>query len=293
MTFGLLNVHKPGGPTSHDIVAAVRRGSGVRQVGHAGTLDPLAEGVLVLALGKATRLTEYLTGSNKTYQAEVTLGVETDTFDAEGAVVALRPLPPDLTPESVEAALDAFRGPIEQVPPAYSAIKVQGRSAHTRVRAGETVTLTPRRVTIHRLSLVAFQPPSIGLAVTCSAGTYIRSLAHDLGKALGCGAMLARLVRTASGQFTLEDAAKWDTLQSAFSDGSWLRYLLPADLALEGTPRIHLDEDGLWRVTNGLPVKAGNTCQGLARAYAPDGHFVAVLRGDPERGVWRPKKVLV
>ncbi len=293
MTFGLLSIDKPRGPTSHDVVAAVRRGTGERRVGHAGTLDPLACGVLVLALGRATRLLEYLVGSDKSYRAELTLGVATDTYDAEGMIVAERPLPPDLTHSRVEAVLKAFRGRVRQVPPVYSAVKVGGRSAHARARAGEVITLKPREVTIYSLELVRFDPPTMVLSVTCSAGTYIRSLAHDLGKTLGCGAILSALTRTASGRFRREEAVGWEALQRAFEDGSWVKYLLPADLALDGTPCVPLDGEGLRRVTNGMPVPAEGVSAGLGRAYAPDGRFVAVLEADPVSGVWRPRKVLV
>lgn len=291
MTFGLLSIDKPRGPTSHDMVAAVRRGTGERRVGHAGTLDPLACGVLVLALGRATRLLEYLAGSDKSYRAELTLGVVTDTYDAEGVVVAERPLPHDLTHSRVEAVLNAFRGRVQQVPPVYSAVKVSGRAAHARARAGEVVMLEPREVTIYSLELVRFDPPNIALSVTCSAGTYVRSLAHDLGEALGCGATLSTLTRMASGRFRREEAVGWEALQMAFSDGSWVKYLLPADLALDGTPRVPLDEEGMGRVTNGMPMPAEDVSAGLGRAYAPDGRFVAVLEGDPVGGVWRPRKV--
>ncbi len=291
MVFGLLNVNKPSGPTSHDIVAGVRRGTGERRVGHAGTLDPLAEGVLVLALGPATRLAEYLTASRKSYLADVVLGVSTDTYDAQGRVVEQRPLPPDLSRDAVETALHAFRGPVEQVPPVYSAIKVGGKSAHARARAGEEVTLKPRLVTIYDLQMLSFEPPHVRLAVTCSPGTYVRSLAHDLGRTLGCGAMLSALTRTASGHFRLEDAADWEALQSAFEDGSWRDYLLPPDLALDGVPRVVLDRDGVEHVRHGRPVPAGEVVAGPGRAYLPDGRFVAVLSGDPARGVWHPKKV--
>ena len=289
----MLNVNKPSGPTSHDIVAAVRRGTGVRRVGHAGTLDPLAEGVLVLALGPATRLTEYLSGSDKEYLATLTLGLSTDTYDAEGQIVARRDLPPDLTVEQVEVVLSRFRGEIEQTPPVYSAVKVAGKSAHARVRAGEMVRLKPRRVTIRSLQLLTYDPPEIRLRVVCSAGTYIRSLAHDIGETLGCGAILSGLTRTASGRFRLEEAVSWETLRAAFDDGSWRAFLLPPDLALEGTPRIGLDEEGLARVQHGQPIPAGGSVSGLARAYAPDGRFVAVLSGDPAGGVWRPRKVFL
>jgi tRNA pseudouridine55 synthase len=262
-------------------------------VGHAGTLDPLAQGVLVLALGQATRLLEYLTGSYKTYIANLTLGVTTDTYDAEGQVVERRPVPPDLALEQVEVVLDRFRGQVEQLPPVYSAVKVGGKPAFARVRAGQEVALQPRRIEIVRLELLSFEPPSLSLSVTCSAGTYIRSLAHDLGKAIGCGAMLSGLVRTVSGSFKIENAVDWPVLQAAFQDGSWQSYLLPPDLVLEGTPRFVLDDVWLRRLLNGAPLPLGKVEAGLGRAYDQEGRFVAVLLGDPVQGVWLPKKVLV
>jgi tRNA pseudouridine55 synthase len=289
--FGLLNVNKPSGPTSHDIVAGIRRGTGERRVGHAGTLDPLAQGVLVLALGPATRLLEYLAASSKTYLADVTLGITTDTYDAEGEITGQQPVPPGLNREQVDAVLAAFRGEIEQVPPVYSAIKVGGTSAHARARAGEDVQLYPRPVSIYDLQVTAFEPPKLSLSVTCSPGTYIRSLAHDLGQALHCGAMLSGLARTASGRFLLEDAVDWETLHRAFETGTWRQYLLPADLALDGTPRVILDQAGVEHVRRGRPIPATGVSDGLGRAYLPDGRFVAVLSGNPQHGVWQPKKV--
>lgn len=294
MAFGLLNVAKPSGPTSHDVVNAVRRGTGERRVGHAGTLDPLADGVLVLALGRATRLLEYLSASQKAYRATVTLGVTTDTYDAEGEVVAKQPLPPDLSPDALDAALDSFRGTIQQVPPVYSAVKVGGKAAYARARAGEELELEPRTVEISELEVLAFEPPTVKLRVVCSAGTYIRSLAHDLGTALGTGAMLSALTRTASGQFHLDDAVRWPDLEAAFDDGSWQALLLPADRALDDTPQVHLDAQGLEDVAHGRALDSGEAAPGaLARAYAPDGRFVAVLEGDAQNGLWRPKKVFV
>lgn len=292
MTFGLLNIRKPVGPTSHDIVAGVRRGTGERRVGHGGTLDPLAEGVLVLALGRATRLLEYLSGSQKAYDATLKLGVSTDTYDAEGEIVEERPVPASLAAADVERALDAFRGTIQQTPPVYSAVKVGGKTAYSRARAGEEVELPPREVTISSLALASFEPPTVGLSVICSAGTYIRSLAHDLGQALGTGAMLTGLVRTASGAFRLADAVGWAELQESFAAGTWRDYLLPAGAALPGTPRITLNAEQLDYVRNGRPL-TGEVVDGFGRAYAPDGQFVAVLEGDTERNVWRPKKVFL
>ncbi len=293
MVEGLLNVNKPPGPTSHDIVAAVRRGTGERRVGHAGTLDPQAEGVLVLALGQATRLVEYLTASSKEYLAQITLGITTDTCDASGTVLTRKPLPAGLDRARVLAALERFRGEIDQVPPIYSAIKINGRSAHYRARAGEDIRLESRRVLIEHLVLQDFNPPHLQVAVRCSPGTYIRSLARDLGETLGCGAHLSALRRTASGGFRLEDATDWGRLTAAFLDGSWRGCLLPADLALDGTPKVLLDEVGSKRVLNGQSVSMAEAHDGLARAYGPDGRFVAVLFGDPEHGTWRPVKVFL
>lgn len=289
--WGLLVVDKPVGPTSHDIVDAVRRGTGQRRVGHAGTLDPLASGVLVLALGQATRLLEYLSASDKEYVAALTLGVTTDTYDATGATVSERPLPIGLTPARIEQELARMRGTISQRPPAYSAVKIGGRPAHRRARAGEDVALAPRVVAIHELALLELAPPALVLRVRCSAGTYVRSLAHDLGEALGCGAVLSALRRTASGRFSIEHAVPWEALTAAFMDGTWQRWLLPSDLALEGMPRVPLGEEGLRRVRSGQPIPDADAVEGLARGYAPDGQFTAVLKGYPEAGVWRPVKV--
>ncbi|NDJ53879.1 MAG: tRNA pseudouridine(55) synthase TruB [Chloroflexi bacterium] len=289
--FGLLNVHKPPGPTSHDVVQTVRRGTRERRIGHAGTLDPMAEGVLVLALGQATRLIEYLMASQKRYRAEVTLGVVTDSYDAEGDVLEQHPLPPGLTHTQIDATLDRFRGEIQQVPPVYSALKIDGKSAHARVRAGETVTLEPRAVTISELALLDYAPPILQLDVRCSPGTYIRSLAHDLGQELGCGAMLSSLVRTESGQFTLDEAISLDTLRAAFEAGSWRDKLLSADMALATSPRVDLTEDEWHRIQNGAPIARISRDEALARGYDPHGRFACVLTGQQDDPSWRPRKV--
>ena len=197
------NVYKPRGPTSHDVVARLRRAErGVRRIGHAGTLDPLAEGVLVVATGKATRLIEYLVDADKLYGAGVHLGVETDTYDAEGRVLAERPVE-HLTREAVAGALEPFRGEIEQRPPPFSAVSVGGERLYARARRGEMVQAPLRRVSVTRLDLLDWQPPVAHLEVECSKGTYIRSLAHDLGRALGCGAHLSALVRLRAGRLPL------------------------------------------------------------------------------------------
>jgi tRNA pseudouridine55 synthase len=288
--FGLLNVNKPAGPTSHDIVARVRRGTGIKKIGHAGTLDPMATGVLILCVGAATRLSEYVMASRKVYRARVHFGVETDTYDAEGAVVAEQPAD-HLTREAVEAALDPFRGEIEQVPPMYSAIQQGGRRLYDLARAGQDVPREARAVTIFRLDLLAWEPPVATLEVACSPGTYIRSLAHDLGEALGTGAHLAALERAASGRFTVEDAVKWDALEAAMADGTWRRWLLPADLAVADLPRVTLDAEQAAAIRHGqwIPAVDPPGDDGLARAYDEAGAFVAVV--ERKGAHWKPHKV--
>lgn len=291
MIFGLLNINKPVGPTSHDLVAAVRRGSGERRVGHGGTLDPLAGGVLVLALGLATRLLEYASGSDKTYVASLHLGVVTDSYDAEGRIVSQQPLPSDLEVDWFEGVLDAFRGPIEQVPPVFSAVKINGKAAYERTRAGETLQLAPRQVEIHNLRVIEFRPPLVGLEVVCSSGTYIRSLAHDIGAALGCGAYLSGLTRTASGHFALDDAVEWEALRRAFVDGSWHQHLLSPDAVLGDSPSVYLTRDETWMIANGNDIPLRQPERGLGRAYDPAGRFIAVVEADPAVGAWHPRKV--
>jgi len=195
--FGLLIVDKPVGPTSHQIVHIVRKGTGIRKVGHAGTLDPRASGVLVLCLGAATRLSEYLSARDKRYQALVRFGVATTTYDSDGDVTQTGGVVPPL--DTIQQALTAFRGRIEQAPPPFSAVKIQGRKAYQLARRGEPPALAPRPVDIRRLDVIDYTPPDLALDVECSAGTYIRTLAHDLGQTLGCGAHLSALRRTASG----------------------------------------------------------------------------------------------
>jgi tRNA pseudouridine55 synthase len=284
---GILNLDKPPGLTSHDVVDRVRAVAGQRRVGHAGTLDPMATGVLLVCLGRATRVAEYLMASSKTYRAHVRLGVATDTYDAEGTVVEERPVEVDRA--AVEAALDRFRGSILQVPPMYSAVKHRGKRLYQLARQGVTVEREPRPVEIYRLELLEWRPPDLVLEVSCSPGTYIRSLAHDLGQVLGCGAHLAGLVRLASGDFRLEEAVGLEELTRERLPS----LLLPLDAALRSYPALHLDEEGALAVRSGRGVKGPEPEgeAGLARAYGPDGVFLAVMEYRPDRGVWHPRKV--
>ncbi len=286
---GLLLLDKPSGPTSHDMVYAVRRGAHEKRVGHAGTLDPLATGLLVLCLGTATRLSEYLAGKDKRYAARVRLGQSTTTYDAQGEVTAESQALPER--EQVEAALAPFRGPQLQVPPQFSAIKRGGQKAYEVARRGEHIELEARPVEFYSIVLVDWQPPELTLEVHCSAGTYIRSLAHDLGQALGCGAHLAGLRRTASGSFRVQDAVTLEALNAAFAANAWQHLLRPPDSALADWPAVHLTADATQRILRGQGV-AGETGPGeYARAYNAAGEFIAILRADAAAGQWRPHKV--
>ena len=216
---GVLVIDKPVGITSHDVVQAVRSGTKIRRAGHTGTLDPRASGVLVVLVGPAVRLSEYVSASDKRYQAVIQLGITTDTYDTEGQVTSRSPV--DITYEEFDATLQTFVGQFEQVPPIYSAIKVHGRKAYEMAREGEEVELEPRLITVHELELLDWDPPEAVVDVQCSSGTYIRSLAHDLGEKLGCGATLVGLRRTKNGQFGLRDAVPLRRLQESFADGTW------------------------------------------------------------------------
>ncbi|HEY7125620.1 MAG TPA: tRNA pseudouridine(55) synthase TruB [Ktedonobacterales bacterium] len=227
---GIFNLCKPVGMTSHDVVARVRRLTHQKRVGHAGTLDPAASGVLPVCLGLATRVVEYLSEGGKSYRATIVFGVVTNTYDAEGEVV--RSASVHLSREAIEAALPAFLGDQMQVPPLYSAIKKDGQPLYKLARAGIEVELQPRPVVISRLEVLEWQPPALTLEVECSKGTYIRSLAYDLGERLGCGAHLGGLVRLRSGPFTLEESLTLEELAQALDDGSWVEYLFAPDEAL-------------------------------------------------------------
>jgi tRNA pseudouridine55 synthase len=253
---GILVVAKPAGPTSHDIVALVRRLSGARRVGHGGTLDPFASGVLPIFLGSATRMVEYHLADEKAYRAVACLGARSTTDDVEGELTeSPAPLP---TREQVESALPGFLGRIVQRPPAYSAVKIGGRRAYELARRGEKPELHDREVEIRDLRLVGWAgDPERGqatLEVRCSAGTYVRSLARDLGERLGCGAYLGALVRTTSGPFRIEDGLDIDELRRALADGDVARHLLPPDAGLEVYPAVTLPAEDLAAITRGQVV---------------------------------------
>ncbi len=296
---GLFNVNKPLDMTSHDVVAAVRRIVQTRRVGHAGTLDPRATGVLLLLVGPATRLSQYVMGTRKTYRAVVRLGETTTTYDTEGEVVAWQPIPEDLIEANGPdlAILSQFQGTISQVPPMYSAIKVQGKKLYQLARQGKAIERKPRTVTIDRLDVLAWQPPDLTLEVVCSAGTYIRSLAHDMGQALGCGGHLRALTRTATGAFHVEESHSLEELRALAAEGRLHEALLPPKAALYMMPFVRLHPAQVQRVRHGQAVALppsfveAQASDGQIQARDEEDRLVAILIPTGE-GQWRPKLVL-
>jgi tRNA pseudouridine55 synthase len=292
---GILNVDKPAGMTSHDVVDAIRRLAGQRKVGHAGTLDPMATGVLLVCLGQATRVAEYLMRGRKRYRATVVLGAATDTYDGEGEIVSSGG-PTDFSQEQIQAALAGFVGRIEQVPPLYSALKRDGQPLHRLARQGKTIELESRPVEIEEMSLLDWTSPSLVVELTCSPGTYVRSLAHDLGQRLDSGGYLEALVRLSSGRFTLEQAASLERLGEAFEHGEEGTYLLPLDEALLDWPAMIVGADDAQRIVQGQPVSGrppsmdGDEAP-LRRAYSLDGDFLAIMTYHSATERWRPRKV--
>ena len=289
---GILVVNKPQGWTSHDVVGRIRSLTHQKRVGHAGTLDPMATGVLLVCLGRATRVAEYLMGSDKTYRAVMRLGVETDTYDAEGQVIAARPV--NVDESELRAALARFVGEIDQVPPMYSALKRDGKPLYKLARQGIEVERAPRRIKIHDIALRAWQPPDATIDVRCSSGTYIRSLAHDVGAALRgvCGAHLIALTRLASGSFSIDDAV---TLEDLTGLGDLSGLLHPLDAALQDLPVLTLDAGQARRVLMGQSITPGGVealAGPLCRAHDASGALLAVMAFDAATQVWRPKKVL-
>jgi tRNA pseudouridine55 synthase len=296
---GVLIVAKPSGPTSHDVVGLVRRLSQTRRVGHGGTLDPFAAGVLPVFLGRATRLVEYHLGATKRYRATICFGERSSTDDIDGERTPVDG--PAVTRAAVEAGLEAFTGPIRQVPPVYSAVQIEGRRAYQLARAGQPVELAPRDVTIHELTLLEWddRDPARPVAVTevvCSAGTYVRALARDLGASLGSGAYLGALVRTASGLFRLEDAVSFEDLRDGAAGGSdgFASLLRPIDAGLEHLPHSPVTGDELRRLFEGLPTGPKTPLDvrdaPVVLAVGPDGSVVAICRA--VNGTLHPHKVL-
>ena len=287
---GVLVIDKPVGLTSHDVVQAIRRGTGIRRAGHTGTLDPRASGVLVVLIGPAVRLSEYVSASDKRYQATIRLGNSTNTYDSEGVVSSYTDIR-NISEDYFATLLEKFTGEIEQVPPPYSAVKVKGRRAYDMARKGEEVELKPRKINVYSLELLEWDPPEVVLDVFCSSGTYVRSLAHDLGGELGVGAFLTGLRRTKSGQFTLRDAVPLRQLQESFLAGDWYQYLIPASEALGDWPALELDSEQVDKVRHGHRIPAEEGSPEMIRGLTEQGDLVALLKFVEEDLEWQPKKV--
>ena len=251
--FGFLNVYKPKGMTSHDVVSRMRRITKIKQIGHTGTLDPFAEGVLPICIGKSTRLIEYL-ADDKEYLATVKFGVTTDSYDLDGTIVKTSDV--KITEDDVLNALPQFRGEISQLPPIYSAIKVKGKKLYEYARAGEEVKIEARQVFIEKLELVRFSETEqvAEVLVKCSKGTYIRSIAHDLGEVLGCGAHLVKLIRTQAGRFLINNSTNLED----FQDKDIVNMKLINPIEMLDYPKVLVNEDELIKIKNGVAIENKN-----------------------------------
>lgn len=292
---GVLNLDKPSGVTSRDVVDLVARALGkTSKAGHAGTLDPLASGVLVVCVGAATRLIEYVQRMPKTYRAVIRLGARSDTLDADGAIIETAdPLIPD--PPAVKKALKAQVGTIQQLPPQYSALKVDGKRAYDLARSGREVELAARPVRVDEIKLVAYEWPKLEILVTCGAGTYIRSIARDVGEALGCGGLIEVLVRTRIGPFAQEDALDPRTLTvESITEG-----LRPVTEAVAALPRLRIPADAVLRIARGQDLDSRRLVRGEETLPAGEvalldsaGGLVAIAEHHPRTGRILPRRVL-
>ncbi len=296
---GILNINKPPAKTSFAVVALVRRLIGERRVGHAGTLDPAATGVLPVCFGQGTRVSRFLMDATKCYQARLELGVTTDTHDACGKIMA-REDPSFVSQEQFASALDAFTGEIQQTPPMYSAVKYHGRRLYELAHRGITVARSSRLARIYSLQLIEWQPPLATIEVTCGKGTYIRSLAHDLGETLGCGAIVRNLVRLRCGPFDIIDAVSVAELEDAVRNDCWQPLVYPVDTVLLHWAAIVVGDAAGDAIKNGRPVAVADevslkqaAVEGRCRAYTDGGCFLGVLRFNGEVAQWQPEKVFL
>ena len=292
---GILNIDKPAGMTSMDVVRRIKRASGQKRVGHGGTLDPDATGVVPICLGQATRVMEYLIEGTKEYRGLIELGVETNTYDAQGEVTS-RQDASSVAAKDVESALESFRGSINQVPPMYSALKRHGKRLYELARAGIEVERKARRVEVLSIKLLDWTPPVVNLDVTCGRGFYMRSLAHDLGQSLGCGGHLKSLARLRSGPFEISEALPLDNIEQKFAGGTWKESLYAPDVVVRHLRASIVGKrlEGLIRQGRPLPTglripfsRPNEEC----RVYGTDGRFIAILSFNASQGQWRPDRV--
>ncbi len=302
---GILNINKPEGPTSFSIVSFVKKITGVKRVGHAGTLDPAASGVLPVCLGQGTRTVEFLMDATKDYRAEIELGKTTDTFDAAGIVTAEGDFS-GIDRDRIETVIPSFLGEIQQVPPAYSALKHHGKPYYELARAGIDVEMESRPVFIHSIDILDWKPPLLTLDITCGKGTYIRSLANDLGRILGCGAYMKSLVRRRYGPFSINDAISPDELKQAFAGNYWHNYIHPVDSVLKHLQAFIVNENIGEKLRHGhsfgresivsetgreISLPTGKHVETLCRVYSTEGLFLGIFRFIKETEEYKPVKI--
>ncbi len=279
MADGVLVVDKPRGVTSFWVVQRVRRLAGERKVGHAGTLDPLATGVLLVCLGKATKIVQFLMEGDKTYAGTMTLGRVTDTYDADGRVVEEKRVDPGLDLETVRAAAREFEGVLMQEPPAFSAAKHKGQPLYKLARKGIRVRKEPREIRVKSFEIEEVDLPLVRFQVTCSKGTYVRSLVHDLGARLGCGAFLSSLTRTASGPFSIEQAVSLEELEAAAGEGRLEEVVVPVSKALAHFPAVEVDREMAEQIRRGIPVAGSLVSGACSGPGGAEGGFVRLMCG--------------
>lgn len=292
---GILNIDKPYGITSMDIVRRIKRASGQKRVGHGGTLDPVATGVVTICFGQATRMMEHLVDGKKEYRTEIELGVSTDTYDSLGQVVEMQDAS-CVTLDDVNRVLETFNGPIKQVPPMYSALKRQGKRLYELARAGIEVEREPRDVEVHWIKMLDWSPPIITVEVGCGRGFYMRSFAHDMGQALGCGGHLKSLVRLRSGVFNISNAVSLAEMEERFADDTWEDSLYAPDVALYNMRAAIVSKQLENIINHGQPLPPSariphSQGEDQCRVYGVDGKFIAILKFDKLYKQWQPDKV--
>ena len=291
MLDGIFNVYKEKGYTSHDVVAKLRGIAGQKKIGHTGTLDPDAEGVLPVCLGKATKVCDVLTDKTKTYQAVLLLGRRTDTQDISGACLEEQDTA-GLTEEDVRRAVESFRGGYMQTPPMYSALKVGGKKLCELAREGKTVERKARKVQIHRIEIRRMELPRVWIEVECSKGTYIRTLCDDIGEMLGVGGCMEELLRTRVGSFRLEDSVRISQLEKYREAGTLGEHLIPVDCLFADCPRVDVTERLEPLLYNGNPLCLPEREDGqLVRMYDSSGRFIALYRYQQENHIYKNEKM--
>ncbi|MDC7290207.1 tRNA pseudouridine(55) synthase TruB [Blautia schinkii] len=290
---GILVIRKEKGFTSHDVVAKLRGILHMKKIGHTGTLDPEAEGVLPIALGKGTRLVEMLTEKEKTYEAVLRLGIKTDTQDMTGTVLEEKEV--RVSEREIEEAVQSFLGSQMQIPPMYSALKVGGKKLYELAREGKIIEREPRPVYFHEIKILGIELPLVRLRVTCSKGTYIRTLCHDIGEKLGCCGCMQALLRTRSGRFTLEESYTLAQIEEAVRDGSISGKIISIEKVLEEYPRVCVSEAGDKLLANGNPLPLDMFCtqaeQGWVRMCTSGGKFAGIYQWDMQRERYYPVKM--